>query len=192
MQYAIVKVGNSKGEKVDRLIDANELQTLEVYADAFTELPFEEKGNFYVVYGIYWPQPGTEPGQALEDLLEARDHWLGHVSADKGYGIAFHDVEAYSPHSHGKHGSPRIPFSAVIQAPSEVVDKIGAKGSVQAVTAFLRLQHDMTALDNIFNRRGLMAFKGIERRQRDEEVSLANWKTFADPDRAARTAQRIL
>lgn len=191
MQYAIVKVGNSKGEKVDRLIDANELQTLELYTESFTELPFEEKGDFYVVYGVYWPQPGTEPGQALEDLLEARDHWLGHVSADKGYGIAFHDVEAYV-YSHGYPASTKIPFSAVIQAPSEVITKIGAKNSVQAVTAFLRLQHDMTALDNIFNRRGLMAFKGIERRQRDEEVSLSNWKTFADPDRAARTAQRIL
>ncbi|MGG5276279.1 hypothetical protein [Pseudomonas syringae pv. coryli] len=190
MQYAIVKVGNSKGEKVDRLIDANELQTLELHAEAFTELPFEEKGDFYVVYGVYWPQPGTEPGQALEDLLEARDHWLGHVSADKGYGIAFHDVEAYV-YSSGYPASTKIPFSAVIQAPSEVITKIGAKNSVQAVTAFLRLQHDMTALDNIFNRSGLMAFKGIERRQRDEEVSLSNWKTFADPDRAARTAQRI-
>lgn len=189
MQYAIIKLPTKAGEVCERLVDANELQTLEVFKSEFKELPFKEEGDFYVCYGSYCPQPGIGPEDALEDLLQARDHWLGHIRRDKGHGIAFHDVEAYAGTTIGKR-SIRIPFSAVIQAEPEIIDAIGGDG-VQAVTAFLRFQHDMTALDNIFNRKGLMALKGIERRHRGAEVTLQNWKGFADAERAKRVASKI-
>lgn len=189
MQYAIIRVHNEVGDQVERLVDANELQTLEVYKDSFEEQPFEEKGKFFVCYGVYWPQPGIGSEQALADLMEARDHWLGHVYRDKGHGIAFHDVEAYATTSHNGRAN-RIPFSAVIQASPEVIDRIGSS-NVQATTAFLRLKHDMQALDNILNRSGLMAFKGIERRKPHFVVTLKNWKELADPDRAKSVASKI-
>jgi len=190
MQYAIVKLPNNAGVVVDRLIDANEIQTLEVCKADFQELPFKEEGAFFVCYGCYWPQPGIEAEEALGDLLEARDHWLGHVRRDKGHGIAFHDVEAYAAIRLGGR-MLRIPFAAVIQAEPEIIEAIGGS-SGQAVTAFLRYQNEMSALDNIFNRKGLMAIKGIERRQRDAEVTLQNWKEFADAERAKRVASKIV
>ncbi|MFG8764925.1 hypothetical protein ACEOVB_29470 [Pseudomonas aeruginosa] len=190
MQYAIIRLPSKSGVEVERLVDANELQTLELFKEEFQELPFKEEGDFFVCYGCYCPQPGIEAEEALGDLLEARDHWLGHVNRDKGHGIAFHDVEAYAAFKLGKRAI-RIPFAAVIQAEPEVIEAIGGKG-VQAVTAFLRYQQDMGALDNIFNRKGLMAIKGIERRQRDAEVTLQNWKEFADAERAKRVASKIV
>lgn len=193
MQYAIMKVTTESGVDADLLIDANEVQTLEIFKDTFQELPMpSEECPLFVCYGSYMPQPGIGADDALGHLLEARGYWLGHVHRDRGHGIGFHDVLAYASVAYAseKQGKAiNIPFAAAIQAEDEVIDRIGGT-STQAVTAFLRYSTQMDALTNVLNRPGIIALKGIERRVTGV-ITEENWQTFVDEERAKRTAMKI-
>jgi len=71
-----------------------------------------------------------------------------------------------------------------------VIEQIGDKASVQAVTGFLRYA-GMSPATNILNRPGVIALKGIERRVKDGPVNPADWRKHIDRDRAKRTARAI-
>jgi hypothetical protein len=188
MQYALIPVSKG-GEQAHRLIDAGEISVMEHFKGAVEDLPNPpESGQFYVCYGSYMPQPGITAEKALEDLMTASDHYLGYINREHCHSIAFHGVEAYASRSQGR--SVRIPFSAVIQADPVVIERMGAKAG-GAVTAFLRFKHEMDPVANILNRPGIIALKGVERRTSTEAVTLENWKTFADSERAKRTCHNI-
>lgn len=190
MQYAIIQLPLKDGGTKKVIIDAIEHFSLQDHQATFEEiaLPPEYEGwPFYVCYGSYKPQPGTDPTQAVADLQDAKDHWLGWVLGDKGHTIAFHDCVNSEPQALG--ASIYIPFAAVIQAPEQVLTLIG-NDSKTAVSAFLRYS-EMSMLTNVLNRPGIIAFKGIEKRQATEVRSLENWKSFVDTARMHRVARKI-
>ncbi|MEF9443365.1 hypothetical protein OWS73_33635 [Burkholderia sp. 1B3(2022)] len=49
---------------------------------------------------------------------------------------------------------------------------------------------DITPASNLLNRKGLLAFKGIERRG-TTTVTKENWRSHVDPERLLRTALKI-
>ena len=77
-----------------------------------------------------------------------------------------------------------------MQAHAPVIEQIGGKASVQAVTGFLRYA-GMSPATNILNRPGVIALKGVERRVKDGPVNPADWRKHIDRDRAKRTARAI-
>ena len=185
MQYALIKINDR-----DFLVSANEMQSLNLFQGAIVEQaePDEAEFPFHICYGCYMPQPGIEAPQALEDLKGSCDHWLGYIQKDMCHIIGFHEVEPMEVQRRGR--SIVIPFAALVQAHDPVIEQIGHKTSVQAVTGFLRYA-GMSPADNILNRRGIIALKGIERRIKDGQVSPTDWREHIDCDRAYRTALRI-
>lgn len=185
MQYAQFEIS---GHRI--LLDVTEKYSLDNYMDELAEVekPSEETTPFLVCYGSYRPQPGVSGVQAMEDLLIAKDHWLGYVDGAKCHMIAFHDLIPYAEEQLGF--STRIPFAAVIQASPEVVESIGDENSVRAVTGFLRYG-DISVPVNVLNRPGIIALKGIEKRFSKEPVTLANWKDRVDSERASRISRKI-
>lgn len=179
---------NISGHKI--LLDVSEKHSLDNHMDSLVELekPSEETTPFMICYGSYRPQPGISDEQAADDLLIAKDHWLGHVEGAGCHMIAFHDFEAY-PVEHLGH-STRIPFAAVIQASPEIIEAIGTDKSVRAVSAFLRYEGYSVPV-NVLNRPGIIALKGIEKRHGQEIITLANWREHIDAERAVRTSQKI-
>lgn len=185
MQYALIEI-----QKRMLLIAANEMQSLDTYHDAIAEQdkPDETQHPYHVCYGCYMPQHGIDEDKALEDFKAARDHWIGYIQQEKCHIIAFHDAEPMEPERMGR--AIRIPFAALVQAHAPVIEQIGGKASVQAVTGFLRYA-GMSPATNILNRPGVIALKGVERRVKDGPVNPADWRKHIDRDRAKRTARAI-
>ncbi|MCA8162079.1 hypothetical protein [Burkholderia cepacia] len=171
------------------IIDAHELSALKTFEDKIKDVESkpDENGPLYVTYGIYKPQPGIEWEDAMGHLLERQDVWLGHIDGEHCHTLGFHEVGPFPPISHGMSFS--IPFAALIHAHPNLIEKIGAPENSQAVTAFVRFW-DITASHNIFERKGLLAFKGIERRG-TTTVTKENWRGHVDPERLLRTALKI-
>lgn len=185
MQYAIIEI-----QKKLLLIDASEMQSLDTFKDAIVELakPKEDELPYYVCYGSYMPQKDIDDVNALNDFKMARDHWIATVNEDKCHIIAFHDAEPFEMERRGF--ARHIPFAALIQAQTPIIDRIGRKNSTQAVTSFLRYD-GMTPATNVLNRRGIIALKGIENRVKNEVINPLDWKKHVDKDRAKRAARSI-
>lgn len=179
---------NIDGHKI--LLDVSEKYSLDNHMDSLVELekPSEESTPFMICYGSYRPQPGISDEKAVEDLLTAKDHWLGHIAGSDCHMIAFHDFEALQVEHLGH--STRIPFAAVIQANPEIIEAIGTDKTVRAVSAFLRYEGYSVPV-NVLNRPGIIALKGIEKRHGEVVITLTNWRDHIDPDRAVRTSQKI-
>lgn len=185
MQYALIEIQNEK-----RLVSANEVHALRTYTDAILEQdkPVETEHPYHVCYGCYLPQPGIDVAEALDDFESSRDHWLGYVEQDKCHIIAFHDAVPLEPVRRGL--ALTIPFAALVQANPPIIEAIGDAGTVQAVTGFLRYE-DVSPANNVLNRPGIIALKGIERRVKEGQATPGNWHQHIDLARAKRTAQAI-
>ncbi|MDR8057694.1 hypothetical protein [Burkholderia cenocepacia] len=183
MQYALITLKDTPF-----IIDAHELSALDTFHDGIRDLgpKPDENGPLYVTYGIYKPQPGIEWEDAMGHLLERQDVWLGHIDGEHCHTLGFHQVDPLPPISHGMSFS--IPFAALIHAHPEQIEKIGDPENSQAVTAFVRFW-DISPANNLFNRKGLLAFKGIERC--GTTVTKENWRSRVDQERLIRTALRI-
>lgn len=84
-----------------------------------------------------------------------------------------------------------IPFAAVIYGEEKTLDYIKNRKSKHSIECTFRISKDPIILD-IFNRSGVFAIKSIERRiPKGQRISLENWKTFVDDDRAISTAKKI-
>lgn len=184
MQYALIRL-----KEKQFIIDAHELSALDNFRDAIhdVEPKPDENGPLYVAYGVYKPQPGIEWQEAMGHLLERQDVWLGHIDGEDCHTLGFHAVEPLPPVQHGMSFS--IPFAALIHAHPELIEQIGDHGTTQAVTAFVRFWN-ISPADNIINRKGLLAFKGIERRG-TTTVTKENWRERIDIERTVRNALRI-
>lgn len=184
MQYALITMKDKQF-----IIDAHELSALDNFHDDIVDVEPkpDENGPLYVAYGVYKPQPGIEWEDAMGHLLERQDVWLGHIEGERCHALGFHAVEPLPPIQHGMSFS--IPFAALIHAHPDLIEQIGDHDSSQAVTAFVRFWN-ISPADNLFERKGLLAFKGIERRG-TTTVTKENWRERIDIERAVLTALRI-
>lgn len=187
MQYALFEV--AEGKLV--LVSATEHKSLYDHRNnlaSFNDLPpVAESEPMYLCYGSYMANPGVTAEKALEDLLEAQDHYLGYIEDNLCHKISFHSVEAHSTVKRGR--SFYIPFAALLQASPEVIEAIGKRH--QAVTSFLRYEHQMDPPTNVLNRPGIIAIKGIEKRTKGTTVTLQNWKSFVNEARVMRNGTTI-
>ncbi|PRE81317.1 hypothetical protein [Burkholderia gladioli] len=184
MQYILFPL---KGKQF--IVDAHEYSALNTFEDSIKDVELKPDVNspLYVTYGVYMPQPGIEWEDAMGHLLERQDVWLGHIAGEHCHTLGFHQVDPLPPISHGMSFS--IPFAALIHAHPDLIEKIGDHDSSQAVTAFVRFW-DITPASNLLNRKGLLAFNGIERRG-TTTVTKENWRDHVDPERLLRTALKI-
>ncbi|HDR8943125.1 TPA: hypothetical protein QDB15_000053 [Burkholderia vietnamiensis] len=184
MRYALFTLNDKQF-----IVDAHEYSALNTFEDSIKDVEPkpDENGPLYVAYGVYKPQPGIEWQDAMGHLLERQDVWLGHIEGEHCHPLGFHAVQPLPPVPHGESFS--IPFAALIHAHPELIERIGDHDSSQAVTAFVRFW-DITPAHNIFERKGLLAFKGIERRG-TTAVTKENWGEHIDIERLVRTALRI-
>ncbi|GAB1672330.1 hypothetical protein [Mannheimia haemolytica] len=84
-----------------------------------------------------------------------------------------------------------IPFAAAIYGEEKALRHIQYRKTSQAVECTFRMGKDPIILD-IFNRSGVFAIKSIEKRiPKGRKISLDNWLTFVDDDRAISTAAKI-
>lgn len=185
MQYAIIEI-----QQRPLLIDAAEMAAIDTYIDGIREegRPDESRNPYYVCYGSYLPQHGTSEAKAKADFKAAFDHWIGSVKANVCHLIALHDGEMLQIEHFGR--AIRIPFAALIQAHEVVIARVGDRNAKHAVTGFLRYA-DMSPATNIFNRPGVIALKGIERRTKSLPVDPVTWRKHIDRTRALRIARSI-
>ncbi|PQV53401.1 hypothetical protein [Paraburkholderia sp. BL21I4N1] len=189
MQYALITLKDTPF-----IIDAHELSALDTFHDGIRDFgpKPDENGSLYVAYGVYMPQPGIGWEDAMGHLLERQDVWLGHIDGEHCHTLGFHQVDPLPPISHGRSFS--IPFAALIHAHPDLIEKIGDQKigdpeNSHAVTAFVRFWN-ISPANNIFNRKGLLAFKGIEH-SGTTTVTKENWRSHVDPERLLQTALEI-
>ncbi len=84
-----------------------------------------------------------------------------------------------------------IPFAAVIYGEEKAMNYLQKPNSSHAIECTFRSSNNPIILD-IFNRAGVFAIKSIEKRiPKNQKITLDNWHTFIDDDRAISTAKKI-
>ncbi|AWG82257.1 hypothetical protein [Vibrio parahaemolyticus] len=196
MQYALLEIT----PEYCALLDANELYCLTPEGRGNIELSphddeYEASLELQVVYGVYKPQPHFDfpRSEIKRHVAECIDHWLLHLKRNKGTYMGIADIELFDAtimrhcgHCPKPHVSSDMAFSALVKAPKGF--DFG-HGQNQAKTAFLQWSN-MDLETTLLNRKGLFAFIAPERRFK-KSPTLENWRTFIDPKRAVKYAQRI-
>lgn len=187
MQYALMKVKEHRF-----LIDATEWQILKDWQtkQIKEQTDFNESEHqYYLCYGGYLLNPKT-PDKNINDELKLKENfWLAAIDEyhQHCYQIAFYSIQPFPLITVGQQRI--VPFAALIKANDEVIIKISSRSNF-AVSAFLRFdQYDIPT--NILNRKGIFAFKGIERRHK-EPVNEHNWSEFINKGRAHRCAKDLI
>lgn len=194
MQYALLNYADN----YQLLIDANELHALYDGLDKLQEdEPPQEDDTipFKLVYGVYKPQPHFDfpKSEIKRHLLESLNKWLIHLDGNKVIYLGIEDIECLDitvmtscGHCPKPHASNDIAFAALIRIPDSI--KLG-NGKTQAKTAYLKW-FNVDSLTTLINRKGLFSFVAAEKRIK-KELTLDNWKSFIDYNRAARYAQKF-
>ncbi|EGU31291.1 hypothetical protein VII00023_22949 [Vibrio ichthyoenteri ATCC 700023] len=194
MQYAAMKLSNA-----NILLDANEIYALDQGLDKLIEsMPDDEYESTLcrqVVYGVYIPQidfdfPKSEIKRHIEECV---NNWLIHINGLHAINIGIEDIEPYydvtitgsCAHCPKPHTTNKVAFAALLIAPKDF--KLG-NGKTQAKTAYLRW-FDMDILTTLLNRKGLFSLIAPEKRFKSEPT-LENWRTYIDPHRAVKYAQK--
>lgn len=180
MQYVITEIGNQK-----RLIAAREYFAWREGAIAHGE-PYDETVlPFHIAYGAFMPQPELSDEQAVESMQKYLGAWHATLIEQTLELVALHEVEALPMiRSMGR----KIPFAALIQAPEAIIGKISNLDTTESTPVFTHF-HEMSAINNIFNRSGIWAMKGIERRR--GVIEKETWRAAVDRERVQRTAKSI-
>lgn len=194
MQYALLNYAHD----YQLLIDANELHALYDGLDKLQEdEPPQEDDTipFKLVYGVYKPQPHFDfpKSEIKRHLLESLNKWLIHLDGNKVIYLGIEDIECLDitvmtscGHCPKPHASNDIAFAALIRIPDSI--KLG-NGKTQAKTAYLKW-FNVDSLTTLINRKGLFSLIAAEKRVK-KELTLDNWKSFIDYNRAARYAQKF-
>lgn len=194
MQYALLNYADD----YQLLIDANELHALYDGLDKLQEdEPPQEDDTipFKLVYGVYKPQPHFDfpKSEIKRHLLESLNKWLIHLDGNKVIYLGIEDIECLDitvmtscGHCPKPHASNDIAFAALIRIPDSI--KLG-NGKTQAKTAYLKW-FNVDSLTTLINRKGLFSLIAAEKRVK-KELTLDNWKSFIDYNRAARYAQKF-
>lgn len=180
MQYALIEVSERK-----LLVDAAEVGSMNKFSDAISDADFPADDSIYqrvLAYGDYLPQPDVSEAEAQADLADLKDCWLGTIMENACHPIGLVALISFPAIRRGR--SMAVPFAALVCAPEDILNQIGSRNTKRAVTAFLRYSN-LSPMTNILNRKGIIAFKGIERRATATEDQ---WKSAIDEERARRTA----
>lgn len=194
MQYALIKLSNGTA-----LIDANEIYALEQGLEHLTESDHDEQYEStlirQVVYGVYIPQNDFEfpKSEIKRHIEECMNKWLIHIKGTHAIHVGIEDIEPYYDvtitshcgHCPTPHATNNIAFAALLIAPKDF--KLG-NGKTQAKTVYLRW-HNMDILTTLLNRKGLFSLIASEKRFKSEPT-LENWRTYIDPKRAVKYAQK--
>lgn len=111
-----------------------------------------DEGEVSIAYGAYLPQVGVSMGQAAADMKASVGHGLGFVFGDIVRTLELIDVEVRP----GLSETDRIPFAALVRAPSDVSKEMRHQKAV--LGAFLRYGN-LDPATNILNRPGVFAMQ---------------------------------
>ncbi len=194
MQYALFSI---RDDQFRPMLDAAEIYPLEMGVDQLIdqEPREDEEANLTltIVYGTYKPQPDLNfpKSEIKRHILADVNHWLVHLNGLKTVYLAFDDIEPFFDvtlvsgcgHCPKPHATQDVAFAALMRLPKDFVF-----GKTLAKTAYLRW-HNMDALTNALNRKGLYALIAPERRF-TKALTKDNWRERIDQKRAIKYAQK--
>jgi len=186
MQYALQRI-----EGRDFLVSASEVDSLFNHGASIKDAPLPDLDDITtspiaLVYGAFLPQRNLGAEEARDILIKSVNFWHGWIAGDTCKPVGLHAIEVF-PQSGGL--TRAFPIAAVIQARKELIDEIGGLKK-HAATLFKRVA-DMDPGTNVFNRDGVLALKGVEKRIKASPLSIHNWKQSIDAKRAKRVAGSI-
>lgn len=178
MQYALIEF-----QKKTLLIAANEMQALDTFHDSIAEqgTPDESQHPYHVCYGCYMPPAAsTKPKRWKTSKRLTRA--IGSDTSNRT-SATHHRVFTPNRESRNEVGRAiRIPFAALVQAHTEVIEQIGDKASARrAVTGFLRYA-GMSPATNISNRRNRHRPQGDRAPREGWPGEPADWRKHIDRD----------
>ncbi len=182
MQYAFIELGLQA-----YLIDSQEMESVNMGEQLVVDGPRldEQSSRIRVCYGVYIGQHGLPADQVEKDMLDSVGHWMGYLDGPTCHLIALQGVVACGSIP-GEHAH-RLAFAAAIQAPPEVLMRIGLQ-EPRALTAFVRSKN-CSPIDNVLNRSGVFAFCAQVTDPAD--VRLANWLDVVDREKARYAASKV-
>lgn len=111
-----------------------------------------DEGEISIAYGAYLPQVGVSMDQAADDMQVAVGHGLGFVLGGIVQTLELIAIEMRL----GLSGTDRIPFAALVRAPSDASTSMRHQQAV--LGAFLRYSN-LDPATNILNRPGIFAMQ---------------------------------
>lgn len=194
MQYALIQLNDAPFRP---MLDAAELYALDKGEDQLIDREpcdqDEQDLTLTLVYGTYKPQPDMAfpKSEIKRHILADIGHWLVHLNGLETVYLALEDIEPFVDvtlvsscgHCPKPHATKDVAFAALIGLPKHFVF-----GKTLAKTAYLRW-HNMDALTNALNRKGLYALIAPEKRF-SKALTKENWRERIDQKRAIKYAQK--
>jgi hypothetical protein len=173
---------------VQYVIDAAEMSAVENHAESIKDgpLPGPEQVPL-VAYGVFVPQPSLTPEAALAHALGSKGTWLGHIGGNQCHLLQLVDIRVFGV-QRPRLKLVRIPFSALILATEYVANKLISDGD-GFISAFVRYGN-ISAADNILNRRGVFAFSTPTPRF-NSPVQENSWGNFINRGVAIEVAKKL-
>lgn len=151
--------------------------------------------NFTICYGKFLCQPEHKKNENILKYINLNkkcglfciiDTNIDKRTIEISY-LCYADIKLYERDHLGW-----IPFSALIYGEEKAINHIkNRSNSRNATECTFRIGKDPIIID-IFNRSGVFAIKSIENRiPKTQQITLENWLSFVDDERAVSTAKNI-
>lgn len=157
-------------------------------------LDFDES-NLTICYGKFLCQPEYKQSKEILNyiLLNKKcglfcitDTHFDNKTLEIGY-LCYADIKLYERDHLGW-----IPFVAAIYGEEKTINHLKNQNNSHASECTFRSRDHSPIILDIFNRAGVFAIKSIEKRiPKDTKITLDNWHTFVDDERAISTAKKI-
>lgn len=163
----------------------------EIKESNLEDLDFDD--NFNICYGKFLCQPDKKNEDILKYInLNKRcglfciiDTNIDKRTIEISY-LCYADIKLYERDHLGW-----IPFAAVIYGEEKAINHIKNRNNSHATECTFRIGKDPIIID-ILNRSGVFAIKSIENRiPKTQQITLENWLSFVDDERAISTAHKI-
>lgn len=153
-----------------------------------------DENNLTICYGKFLCQPNYKQNEEIFNYIQLNkkcglfcitDTNFDNETIEISY-LCYADIKLYDRDHLGW-----IPFVAAIYGEEKAINTLKSHKGSHAIECTFRISNDPIILD-IFNRLGVFAIKSIEKRiPKNQKVTLDNWHTFIDDDRAISTAAKI-
>ncbi|KGQ44612.1 hypothetical protein JP28_03845 [Gallibacterium anatis] len=153
-----------------------------------------DENNLTICYGKFLCQPEHKKNEDIFKYINLNkrcglfcivDTNIDSRTIEISY-LCYADIKLYERDNLGS-----IPFSAVICGEEKAINHIKNKKGSHAIECTFRRSEDPIILD-VFNRLGVFAIKSIENRiSKKQKITLENWLSFVDDERAISTAHKI-
>lgn len=165
----------------------------EIKESNLEDLDFDEN-NFTICYGKFLCQPEHKENADILKYINFNKRCALFCIIDTNFDkrsieisyLCYADIKLYERDHLGW-----IPFAAVIYGEEKAINLIKNRNSSHSTECTFRIGKDPIIID-ILNRSGVFAIKSIEKRiPKKQQITLENWLSFVDDERAISTAKNI-